>query len=334
MKKIIIIVVILMLLGAFVGATVTWDIIRYANAPLSASLDEKEVIISPNQRFNAVLATLSQAGLNISVFKFKCIARVKGFDKQIKAGEYVILSNMSPMDIFNVLVNGKERLYRITIPEGYTMAQISDLVEQSGWDIKKAFLSLTKDPDFIKTLKIDALTLEGYLFPDTYYFPKNITAEKMIAYMVAHFKTVFTSEWEKRAQDLGLTVHQTVTLASIIEKETGAAQERPVISSVFHNRLKKGMRLESDPTVIYGIEDFDGNITRKHLATMTPYNTYRIKGLPPGPIANPGKEAIKAALYPADTKYLFFVSKKDSTHHFSTNISAHNRAVRKYQLRR
>ena len=310
MKKIIILVVILVLLGAFVGATLTWDIIRYANHPLSDSYDEKEVIIPPNQRFNAVLSNLSQSGLNISVFKFKCIARAKGYDKNIKAGEYLIPANMSPLEIFDILVNGKERLYRITIPEGYTIAQIADLIAQSGWDIKNAFLDLTRDPEFIKTLEIDAPTLEGYLFPDTYYFPKNVTAEKMIAYMVAHFKTVFSPVWHKRAEALGWSIHQTVTMASIIEKETGAAEERPVISSVFHNRLKKGMRLESDPTVIYGIENFDGNITRKHLVTTTPYNTYRINGLPPGPIANPGKEAIEAALYPAETRLFVFCFQK------------------------
>jgi UPF0755 protein len=131
-----------------------------------------------------------------------------------------------------------------------------------------------------------------------------------------------------------MSIHEIVTLASIIEKETGDPSERPVIASVFHNRLKKGMRLESDPTVIYGIENFDGNITRHHLKTPTPYNTYTIRGLPPGPIANPGRDAIKAALYPADTDYLFFVSRKDRTHQFSTTIEEHNAAVRKYQLRR
>ena len=137
-----------------------------------------------------------------------------------------------------------------------------------------------------------------------------------------------------RAKDLGFTVHQIVTLASIIEKETGAAFERPIISSVFHNRLKKKMRLESDPTVIYGIKNFDGNLTRKHLGTHTPYNTYKIRGLPAGPIANPGRASLEAALYPEKTVFLYFVSKRDTTHYFSTNLKEHNQAVRKYQLRR
>ena len=158
--------------------------------------------------------------------------------------------------------------------------------------------------------------------------------EQIISAMVNRFWSVFTTEWKVRAKDLGFTVHQIVTLASIIEKETGAAFERPIISSVFHNRLKKKMRLESDPTVIYGIKNFDGNLTRKHLSTHTPYNTYKIKGLPAGPIANPGRASLEAALYPERSVFIYFVSKKDNTHYFSTNLKEHNQAVRKYQLRR
>ena len=152
--------------------------------------------------------------------------------------------------------------------------------------------------------------------------------------MVKRFRSIFTPEFNNQAKKLNLSIHQVVTLASIIEKETGAPFERPIISSVFHNRLRKRMRLESDPTVIYGIKNFDGNITRKHLSEQTPYNTYQIRGLPPGPIANPGLKAIEAALFPEDTNFLYFVSKRDRTHKFSTNIADHNRAVRKYQLRR
>jgi len=148
------------------------------------------------------------------------------------------------------------------------------------------------------------------------------------------FNTIFTEEWQKQAKTIGFSVHDIVTLASIIEKETGDALERPLISSVFHNRLKKNMRLESDPTVIYGIKDFDGNIKRKHLKIKTPYNTYQIKGLPLGPIANPGAKSLAAALNPVPSDYLFFVSKKDTTHQFSKTIQEHNKAVAKYQLRK
>jgi UPF0755 protein len=158
--------------------------------------------------------------------------------------------------------------------------------------------------------------------------------EQIISAMVNRFRSVFSTEWVERAQELGFTVGQIVTLASIIEKETGAAFERPIISSVFHNRLQKKMRLESDPTVIYGIKNFDGNLTRKHLRTHTPYNTYKIRGLPAGPIANPGRASLEAALYPEKTVFLYFVSKRDTTHYFSTSLKEHNLAVRKYQLKR
>ena len=158
--------------------------------------------------------------------------------------------------------------------------------------------------------------------------------ENIISAMVENFKSVFTPEWEKRAEELGFSVHEIITLASIIEKETGAEDERGLISSVFHNRLKRGMRLETDPTVIYGIKNFDGNITRKNLSELTPYNTYKIKGLPPGPIAGPGYESIKAALYPAETDFFFFVSKNDGTHIFSSNFKEHNMAVQKYQVKK
>ena len=152
--------------------------------------------------------------------------------------------------------------------------------------------------------------------------------------MVGHFKQVFTKKWQQIAQTMNFSVHDIVILASIIEKETGDASERPIIASVFHNRLKKGMRLESDPTVIYGIKNFDGNIKRKHLKMVTPYNTYQIKGLPLGPIANPGAKSLTAALNPSHSEYIFFVSKKDTTHQFSKTIQEHNKAVKKYQLRK
>jgi UPF0755 protein len=150
--------------------------------------------------------------------------------------------------------------------------------------------------------------------------------------MLERFRSNFSTDWEQKAAEIGFSLHEVITLASIIEKETGDPSERPLISSVFHNRLKRGMRLETDPTVIYGIKDFDGNLTRKHLETPGPYNTYIIKGLPPGPIASPGKKAIEAAVFPAQTEYLFFVSKNNGSHHFSSSLDDHNRAVQYYQL--
>jgi UPF0755 protein len=269
-----------------------------------------------------------------SPFRFNLIARYKGYDKKLQAGEYLLSSSVSPIKLLEKLVNGEVKLHKITIPEGYNINQIAELAADAGFGEKTEFIAAATNAAFVREKGIEADTFEGYLFPDTYFFPRGTNSRKIIATMVDRFRTVFKPEWKDQGQTHGFTIHQVITLASIIEKETGVASERPIISSVFHNRLKKRMRLESDPTVIYGIKNFNGNLTRKHLATTTPYNTYRIKGLPRGPIANPGLESMHAALYPANTPYIYFVSKKDKTHQFSTNLKDHNKAVRKYQLRR
>ena len=214
------------------------------------------------------------------------------------------------------------------------MAEISQQLEVAGLGTQSAFTTLAHDPNFCTSLGIDSDNLEGYLFPDTYFFEKGMPPETILATMVTRFQKVFVPAWKNRARQRGLSVHQVVTLASIIEKETGTPDERALISSVFHNRLKRNMRLQSDPTVIYGISNFNGNLTRKDLKTPSPYNTYIIKGLPPGPIANPGRLAMEAALFPVNSKFYFFVSKNDTTHHFSATLKEHNRAVGKYQLGR
>jgi UPF0755 protein len=307
---------------------------RFIHTPADTADNQATFVIRTGERFNALAARLKSEGIITSTTRFRLYSRLTGSDKRLRAGEYRLSATMAPVQILDVLVQGKSILHRLTIPEGYTIAQIAQEVAEQGLGRAEEIQKLAADPMVAQLYSIEAKTLEGYLFPDTYYFPKHVEPQKVISTMVERFKTQLEPEWEQRAKELNFTVHQIVTLASIIEKETGAPQERPVIASVFHNRLKKKMRLESDPTVIYGIPNFDGNIKRHHLQTTTPYNTYKIKGLPPGPIANPGRAAIKAALYPDQTNFLYFVSKKNGTHHFSTNIKDHNRAVRKYQLRR
>ncbi|RLC28687.1 MAG: endolytic transglycosylase MltG [Deltaproteobacteria bacterium] len=335
MKKRILIAVAIFLITALGGFTWLYmDITAYAGRSAGSDPVQKTVLVNRGDNFGKITRNLNQAGIITHPFKFRLYARLKKYDCRVRAGEYVFSTDMSPEEILATLVSGKVRLHRLTVPEGLTLRQIASLVADAGLCRADDFLELTVDADFAEKLGIPAASLEGYLFPDTYFFPKDVTARKIIMTMFARFRTVFTPQWKLRAREKGLSIHQTVTLASIIEKETGAAFERPLISSVFHNRLKKGMRLESDPTVIYGIKNFDGNLTRKHLADKTPYNTYQIKGLPPGPIASPGAEALKAVLFPADTEFLFFVAKKDHTHHFSTNLKDHLRAVRKYQLKR
>lgn len=293
---------------------------------------EKIVVLPAGQGFSGVLEDLVDAGVVSDPLRFKLLARILGYDRRIKAGEYLFSSAMSPMDILNKMARGKVVLYSITIPEGYNLREIAAIIKEKGIGKEDAFLAKALDPEYAAGKGIEGKTLEGYLFPDTYFFPRNTKIDGIIQTMLDRFNAVFTPSWTDRARGMNLTRHQVVTLASIIEKETGAAEERPVISSVFHNRMKQGMRLQSDPTVIYGIEDFDGNLTRKHLNTPTPYNTYQIAGLPPGPIASPGKASLEAVLFPEETDFIFFVARGDGTHQFSTSLADHNAAVRRYQL--
>lgn len=334
MKRLIIITIITLFLICFVALGVYLDLLNYANTPSGTEPVKKVVIIKSGQKFKAFSEMLFQKGLIEHPVKFRLFARIKKYDKRIKAGEYVLSAVMTPKKILEITVNGKIYLHRLTIPEGYNLKQIARAVSRAGFGSETDFLKAATDSNFVHAKGIEGQTFEGYLYPDTYYFPRGTTPHEIISTMVNRFWTIFKPEWKERAKTLGLTIHQVVTLASIIEKETGVAVERPIISSVFHNRLQRKMRLESDPTVIYGIKDFKGNITRKDLEHPTPYNTYTIKGLPFGPISNTGVKALEAAIYPADTPFLYFVSRKDGTHQFSTNFMDHNKAVRKYQLGR
>lgn len=264
---------------------------------------------------------------------FLICARLLGYGRHIKAGEYRLNLTMPPLVILDMLNRGEIVTYQVTIPEGFTRKQIALLLEQKGLVDRNEFLKLTGDPGVARGYGLSAPDLEGYLYPDTYRFSRGLSTKSVIDVLVQRFQEVIRP-YRKRIKETGMTVEQVVILASIVEKETGRVNERPVIASVFLNRLRKGRRLESDPTVIYGLKNFDGNLTRMDLRTPSPYNTYLIHGLPPGAIANPGKEAIRAVLYPADTAYLYFVSKNDGSHCFSETLSAHNRAVRFYQKRR
>jgi UPF0755 protein len=255
---------------------------------------------------------------------------INGKANALQAGEYEIAKASRVETIINKLATGDVYLRQVTIPEGKSIKETAEIFDENGFADKDEFYKLATDPVYAKELTgINILTLEGYLFPDTYSFPKSVETEEVINTMVDNFKRVYGNLSNEK--NIRLSGHQVVILASMIEKETGAESEREDISAVFHNRLKKGMRLECDPTVIYGMGDsYKGNIRKKDLLTKTPYNTYQIYGLPAGPIANPGKEALHAALNPSDVNYLYFVSKGDGSHYFSTNYRSHVNAVNKY----
>ena len=332
-RKLILLATLLFLALVTVPSWLALELYRFARSP--AGTDDTPVFfeIGSGERFRQVADRLLEAGLIADSRRFRVVAFLKKADTRLKAGEFQMTSRLTPLEVIDILVNGKVVQHALVIPEGYSLVQIAAEVERAGLSAAGHFIGLATRPEAAPTFEIEAPTLEGYLFPDTYYFTKNESAENLIAKMVQRFREQLPSGWQERTAELGLSLHQVVTLASIIEKETGDPAERPLIASVFHNRLQRKMRLDSDPTVIYGIADFDGNLTRRHLTTPTPYNTYMIRGLPPGPIANPGRAAIEAALYPADTDYLFFVARQDRTHQFSSNLQDHNRAVHEHQIR-
>lgn len=282
--------------------------------------------------FSQMAKTLKKEGLIRDLRFFTLLARIKGSTKKVQAGEYEFNASMRPLDVLEKLEKGWVIKHPVTIPEGYNIREIADLLEKKGLSRKDRFMARACDKDFVTALGINAPTVEGFLFPETYQFPKGLSEEAMIKNMVSRFREALTDDLKMRAKTFGFSINEVVTLASVVEKETGVAAERPRIARVFLNRLKKGIMLQSDPTVIYGIKDFNGNLTKKHLLTETPYNTYRKRGLPAGPIANPGIESVRAVLYPEDGQYLYFVSKNDGTHYFSRTLSEHNRAVYQYQI--
>jgi len=302
----------------------------YLMNPAREGGDDQVFYVQEGSTLNDVADELRSREIIVGKDLFLLWARVMGYSRNIKAGEYRLNAGMAPVKILHILSKGAVITHPVTIPEGFTIKQIGDLLEEKGLVNKDEFLALTGDPDTARHYGISGPGLEGYLYPDTYHFGRGLSPMSVIDVMVKRFKDVYAS-FRGISERSGMTMEEAVTLASIVEKETGLGRERPLIASVFLNRLNKRMRLESDPTVIYGLKEFNGNLKRKHLTEHTPYNTYIIHGLPPGPIANPGKEAIKAVLCPAESDYLYFVSKNDGSHYFSKTLSEHNRAVEVYQ---
>lgn len=298
--------------------------------PPSNTPESRTVTIERGLSFRMIAEKLESAGVVRDADSFSFAGRVLGAYKKVKAGEYEFTTSMTPMEVLEYIVKGKVKRYLVTVPEGYNISEIAAALEGAGLIQRQVFIARAVDPGLAKSLGLSGPTLEGYLFPDTYAFNKGMSADEMISRMVERFRQVF-SEFENDLERSGMSMGKAVTLASIIEKETGAPAERELISAVFHNRLKKGIRLQSDPTVIYGLPVFDGNIKKQHLSMKSPYNTYVNFGLPPGPIANPGRDSIAAALRPAKADYLYFVSRNDGTHQFSRSLKEHNRAVDQFQ---
>lgn len=293
-----------------------------------------EVRVPKGASFKEVLRDLKEKGLVKNPWVLYLYGRLFKKDSQIKAGRYLVEPFRSSKDLLELLSQGKGLAIKVTIPEGLTLREVAKKLKEEGLiDSEQEFLALCHNKDFIRSLGLEATSLEGYLFPDTYYFDLSARPEEILKAMVENFIRKWNPSFSERAKELGLTEYEVLILASIIEKEAFLSEEKPLISAVFHNRLKRRMPLCADPTVIYGINQayWNFDLKRRHLKTPTPYNTYLLKGLPPTPICNPGLGAIKAALYPAKAPYLYFVSRNDGSHYFSKTYREHLEAVLLYQ---
>lgn len=321
--------ILLGVVGALAIATVGYFVME--GSPNGAA---KDVLIPRGSTIGRISEKLAKEGVLKRPGMFRLLLRATNGEHRVRAGEFRFRENMRPIDALYTLYEGEPIVHQVTVPEGWNIRQIAEIVQKAGLGDAKKFADLGLSKDMAAKYKIQSVSLEGFLFPDTYAFSKIDGEDKILETMVRRFLTKFTDEHRKKAEAMGFSMVELVTLASIIEKETGVPQERKIISAVFHNRLKKKMRLQSDPTTIYGIKDFDGNLTKAHLLETTPYNTYKIKALPVGPIANPGWEAILAALDPAQDESLYFVANGAGTHLFSKTYKQHNDYVNQYQKRR
>lgn len=278
---------------------------------------------------SSVASELEQQRIIYSALHLRILGRLRGLDRAIRTGDYRLTDAMTPGQILEKMARGETDARRFTLPEGYSIFQAAELLEKAQIFKKEAFLEACRDRVLLNKLELPGKSVEGYLFPGTYLVGFHTDERDLVTEMVREFRFRATALAQLLEQS-ELDLHQVVTMASMVEREAVSMEEMPLISSVFHNRLRAGMPLQSDPTAIYGIRIFGGTVTRQDVQRNTPYNTYRIKGLPPGPIGNPGIEAMRAVLQPAATGYFYFVARKDGTHQFSRTLKEHNQGVQRF----
>jgi UPF0755 protein len=323
-----------LILAAIVLATGTVAARKLLQPPARAGAATETFSVAKGAALARVAAELETAGLVRSAVATKWLGRVCGLATRLHVGEYDLNPSWTPDEILEHLTSGATKTYPVVLPEGLRASEIAVRLEEAGLVDAERFMEVVQDPSVAESFGVEGDSLEGYLFPDTYRFPRDLSPRDVASKLVEQFRSIWTAI-EPRALERGMSMREVVTLASIVEKETGAAEERPIIAAVFLNRLDRNMRLETDPSVIYGIPDFDGNLKKRHLTdSSNPYNTYRHKGLPPGPIANPGEDALIAVIEPDENEYLYFVSRNDGTHKFSISYRDHVNAVNRYQKRR
>lgn len=309
---------------------------RLTTAYRGFSGDEVFVDLPQGSGVARIANRLVEAGVVPDPWTFRLAARLEGVERQLQAGEYRFAAPATPYEVVRRLAKGDVHTESITFPEGLTIAEMATIFEARGFGTRDAFLEAAGDVSLAASFDPDAPSLEGYLFPDTYALPRAADAAAVVRRMVAGFDAAFDAELRAMAAAQGLSVREVATLASLIEKETARADERTIVAGVYRNRLRIGMALQCDPTVIYAMMlagRWNGNIRRDDLRIDSPYNTYRYPGLPPGPIASSGRASLVAALTPADVNYLYFVSRNDGSHVFAATLEEHNRNVRRWQIR-
>ena len=296
---------------------------------------EQFVVIAPGTGTAAIRRSLVETGIVRDEWAFRAALWWTGHALDLQAGEYRFDRPLAAVDVVERIASGDVYTRSITFPEGLIIEEMAEIFESRGFGAATDFEAAAANPSLVRAIDDEAVDLEGYLFPETYALARDTPASSLIGMMVDRFLATFVDQWRRAAEEQGLTVRQVVTLASLVEEETGAADERPIVAAVYRNRFRIGMRLQADPTVVYAMRQagsYNGNIRRGDLAMDSPYNTYRYAGLPPGPIAAPGAAALAAVLAPADVNYLYFVSRNDGTHAFARTLAEHNRNVREFQV--
>lgn len=312
----------------------------YRFLTLPPDQDGREVVfsITRGESFRRIARRLMENDIVRSDWRLRLLARYRKQGGDVQAGEFALRTDTTPEDVLNTLTSGRAVLYRLQLIEGSTWWQVARKTADTGLVTRQSLDDAIRDPELLARYNIPFATAEGFLFPETYHFsrPGDKDGRELVTLFLETFKSQTASLDWSAPLPIPLTRAQVIILASLVEKETGVPEERARIAGVYLNRLRKGMLLQCDPTIIYGLgPEFNGNITRKNLRDASnPYNTYRHKGLPPGPICSPGLAAIQAVLNPEKHDFLYFVAKGDGSHAFNTTLRGHNRAVRKYQLRR